>query len=74
MAQLAVDPAVLRRYQIMAHATEALDGQQNAMNWLQKSSAKMGGKTPWEILDTADPDELQQLDDIQTALDYGMYA
>jgi uncharacterized protein (DUF2384 family) len=57
----------------MAHATESLDGQANALDWLQKPSPNMGGRTPLEVLDNADPAELQQLDDILTALDYGMH-
>jgi uncharacterized protein (DUF2384 family) len=66
--------AALKRYQIIAHATESLDGQQNAMDWLQEPSPNMGGRTPLEVLDTANPEELQRLDDILTALDYGMHS
>ena len=74
MAGLAINVIGLRRYQIMAHATESLDGQQNALAWLQKQSANMGGRTPLAILEIGEPWELQQLDDLLTALDYGMYA
>lgn len=63
----------LKRYRIMAHATDALDGQENAMAWLQTPSPSMAGRTPLEVLDAANPEELQQLDDTLTALDYGMH-
>jgi uncharacterized protein (DUF2384 family) len=70
---MAVDPIGLRRYQIVAHATEALDGQSNVTAWLRTPSPSFGGRTPFEVLDHADSDELQRLDDMLTALDYGMH-
>jgi len=33
----------------------------------------MGGRTPLHVLGEGNPDELQQLDDVLTALDYGMH-
>ena len=73
MAQLVADPVGLRRAEIIAHATVSLDGRENAMNWLQKSCPQMGGRTPLEVLAQGTPEELQELDDVLTALDYGMH-
>jgi uncharacterized protein (DUF2384 family) len=58
---------------IITHATVSLDGQQNTMHWLQKPSARIDGRTPLDVLLEGTPEELQQLDDLLTALDYGMH-
>jgi uncharacterized protein (DUF2384 family) len=58
---------------IIAHATVSLDGRQNAMNWLQKPIPNMNGRTPLQVLSQGEPKEMQQLDDLLTALDYGMH-
>ena len=73
MALVLADPVWLRKAEIIAHATESLDGRKNAMDWLQKPSPNMGGRTPLEVLNQGEPEELQQLDDVLTALDYGMH-
>jgi uncharacterized protein (DUF2384 family) len=70
---MVADRFALRRAEIISHATVSLDGQENAMNWLQTPSSRMGGRIPLEILDKGIPEELQELDDILTALDYGMH-
>jgi uncharacterized protein (DUF2384 family) len=72
MANQIADPVGLRRTEIIAHAGLSLDGQKNAIEWLQKPSPNMGGRTPLEVLSQGKPEELQQLDDVLTALDYGM--
>jgi uncharacterized protein (DUF2384 family) len=71
---MVVDPVGLRKAEIIAHATVSLDGRQNAMEWLQKPSPNMGGRTPLEVLAQGLPEELQALDDVLTALDYGMHS
>jgi uncharacterized protein (DUF2384 family) len=71
MAQLVVNPT-LRTAEIASHATDAI-GRENAMQWLQKPNAALGGRTPLEILSKGDSDEVQQLDDQLTALEYGMF-
>lgn len=73
MAHMLADPVGLRRAEIIAHATVSLDGRENAMAWLQKPSLNMGGRTPLEVLAQGVPEELQELDDVLTALDYGMH-
>lgn len=60
----------LRKAEIISHATVSLDGQKNAMNWLQTPSSGMGGRTPLEVLERGIPEELQELGD---ALDYGKH-
>lgn len=72
MAHMAAVPVGLRRAEIIAHAAVSLDGRENAMVWLQKPFPKMGGRTPLEVL-AQGPEELQALDDVLTALDYGMH-
>jgi len=69
MATLALDPIA----QVIAHATEALDGQERAMQWLERHSDSFGGRSPLEVLSQGDADEVQRIDDILTALDYGMH-
>ncbi len=73
MAHMVADPRGLRMAAIIAHATVSLDGQQNAMRWLQKPNQRMGDRTPLDVLLQGEPGELQQLDDLLTALDYGMH-
>ena len=70
---MVADPVALRRAEIIAHATVSLDGRENAMSWLQTPSPNMGGRTPLEVLAPGLPEELQELDDVLTALDYGMH-
>lgn len=50
MTNQIADPVVLRRAEIIAHPAVSLDGQKNAMDWLQKPSPTMGGRTPLEVL------------------------
>jgi len=69
---MALNPIGRRKVQIIAHATEAMDGQSNMLAWVQKPSQSFGGRTPFDVLNHADPDKLQRLDDILTALDHGM--
>jgi uncharacterized protein (DUF2384 family) len=69
MATLALDPTA----HIISHATEALDGRERAMRWQEKSSDSFGGRSPLEVLALGDPEEVKRVDDILTALDYGMH-
>jgi len=73
MAQLAVNPAALRMAEVASHATVALDGQENAMAWLQQPNVAMGGRTPLEVLAQGDVSEIERLDEQLTALEYGMH-
>lgn len=70
MAHVAVDP-MLRTAEIASHATDAL-GRENAMAWFQAPNAALDGKTPLEVLASADPLRVQELDDQLTALEHGM--
>jgi uncharacterized protein (DUF2384 family) len=74
MAHMVADPRALKVAEIIAHAASALDGQKNASSWLQKPNQRMGGRTPHDVLLQGEPSELQQLDDLLTALDYGMHS
>jgi len=73
MAHMAVNPVTLEMVEIIAHATVALDGKENAMAWLQKPNAAMGGRTPISVLSQGDRAEIHQLDEQLTALEYGMH-
>ncbi len=63
-----------RRAEIIAHATEALDGQVNAMHWLQEPNRSLGGRSPLAVLteDTAEAAEL--VDELLYGIEYGMFA
>lgn len=63
-----------RKAEIIAHATEALDGQVNAMHWLQKPNRSLSGKTPLTVLTGGKPEEMEQVDELLYGLEYGMYA
>ena len=54
MAQVAVDPVFARRAEVISHATEALDGQVNAMPWLKEPHRALANRTPLEVLSTGD--------------------
>jgi hypothetical protein len=43
-------PGAARRAEIVAHATEALDGRVNAMHWLQEANRSLGGRSPLAVL------------------------
>ncbi|MBV9223974.1 MAG: DUF2384 domain-containing protein [Acidobacteriaceae bacterium] len=62
-----------RKAEIIAHATEALDGQVNAMRWLQKPNRSLSGKTPLDVLTKGKPEDAEQVDELLYGLEYGMY-
>ncbi|MGA8595772.1 MAG: MbcA/ParS/Xre antitoxin family protein [Bryobacteraceae bacterium] len=67
-------PDSVRKAEIIAHATEALDGQVNAMHWLQRPNRSLSGKAPLEVLTNGLPDEAEKVDELLYGLEYGMYA
>ncbi len=73
MAHMAVDPTFAKTAEIISHATVALDGKENAMQWLQQPHPNLSNKTPLEVLSHGSPEERQAVDDLLTALEYGMY-
>lgn len=73
MAHMAPDP-LRRAASVIAHATEAMDGRENAMHWLERENPSFGGRSPLQVLFQGDPDETQRMEDILTALDYGMHS
>lgn len=64
----------VRRAEIIAHATEALDGQTNALRWLLQPEPNLGGKAPLAVLTEGTPEEAEQVDELLYGLEYGMYA
>ena len=73
MAHMVMDAATPRRAEVIAHAAVALDGQQNAMRWLQQPNGDLAGRTPLEVLFQGTPDEMQKIDDLLSALEFGVY-
>ena len=72
MAHMAADPMRMMA-SVIAHATEAMDGRKNAMLWLERESPSFGGRSPLQVLCQGDPHEMQRIEDILNALDYGMH-
>jgi uncharacterized protein (DUF2384 family) len=73
MAQLAIDAKATRTAAIIAHAAVALDGQENAMSWLQKPNPHLDSKTPLEVLFSGTADEVETVDELLSAMENGMY-
>jgi len=63
-----------RRAEIIAHATEALDGQANAMQWLQQANRSLAGRTPLEVLTEDAPEAAERVDELLYGIEYGMFA
>jgi len=63
-----------RRAEIIAHATEALDGQANAMNWLQEANRSLGGRSPLAVLTEDTPEAAEIVDELLYGIEYGMFA
>lgn len=74
MAHRAVDPTFAKRAAIISHATVALDGQENAMQWLQQPNRNLGNRTPLEVLSHGSQEEMQAVDELLVALEHGMYS
>ncbi len=73
MAQLAVDPKAARAAAVIAHATVALDGQANAMAWLQKSNSYLENKSPLQVLFGGEAEEVQIVDELLSAIENGIH-
>ncbi|HXM43834.1 MAG TPA: MbcA/ParS/Xre antitoxin family protein [Bryobacteraceae bacterium] len=63
-----------RRAEIVAHATEALDGQVNAMHWLQEANRSLGGRSPLAVLTEDTPEAADLVDELLYGIEYGMFA
>ena len=63
-----------RRAEIIAHATEALDGQVNAMHWLQEANHSLGGRSPLAVPTEDTPEAAELVDELLYGLEYGMFA
>ncbi len=63
-----------RRAEIVAHATEALDGQVNAMHWLQEPNRSLGGRSPLAVLTEESPEAAELVDELLYGIEYGMFA
>jgi putative toxin-antitoxin system antitoxin component (TIGR02293 family) len=63
-----------RNAEIIAHATEALDGQVNAMQWLQEPNRSLGGRSPLAVLTEDTPEAAELVDELLYGIEYGMFA
>lgn len=63
-----------RTAEIIAHATEALDGQVNAMHWLQEPNRSLGGRSPLAVLTEDTPEAAELVDELLYGIEYGMFA
>jgi len=43
------------------------------MRWLQQQNADIAGRTPLEVLFVGTPEERQQVDDMLSAMEYGVF-
>ena len=73
MAHMAVDPTLATRTKVIEHATIALDGWANAMQWLEQPNPHLDNKTPLEVLFQGTPEDVQRVDELLVALEYGMF-
>ena len=74
MASLAQNVAIpVQQADIIAHATVALDGRENAMQWLQTPHSALNDRTPLDVIFLARPGELERLDELLSALEYGHF-
>ncbi|HXF27935.1 MAG TPA: MbcA/ParS/Xre antitoxin family protein [Bryobacteraceae bacterium] len=62
-----------RQAEVIAHASEALDGQANAMRWLQRSNRSLAGRSPLDVLTNGQQEGVERVDELLYAIEYGMY-
>jgi putative toxin-antitoxin system antitoxin component (TIGR02293 family) len=63
-----------RKAEILAHATEALDGQANALRWLQQPNRSLSGRSPLDVLTSGTSEEAERVDELLYGIEYGMYS
>jgi putative toxin-antitoxin system antitoxin component (TIGR02293 family) len=63
---------LLRYARIAARAEEVFENQKTAKNWLKRSNQALGGESPINLLDTEAG--VEQVNDILTRIDYGVYS
>ena len=73
MAQRAIDVRATRTAEVIAHATVALDGKANAMQWLQQPNPHLGNRTPLQVAFSGESEELERVDELLSALENGIH-
>ena len=73
MASLAQNLDAVKQADIIAHATVALDGREDAIEWLQTPHSTLNDRTPLEVVCTGSLEDLQFVDRLLTALEFGIY-
>ncbi len=63
---------LVRFLRIAAHAEEVFESQEKAIAWLKSKNQALGGQIPMDLLDT--DAGTQQVDEILTRIDYGVYS
>lgn len=73
MAQIAIDRRTARTAEVIAHAAVALDGQANALTWLQRPHSYLENKTPLYVAFNGTPEEVDRIDELLSALENGIH-
>ena len=73
MAPMLVDPKAARAAEVIAHATVALDGKANALAWLNRPHSLLGNKTPLFVAFNGEPEEVDRIDELLSALENGIH-
>lgn len=63
---------LLRYACVAARAEEVFENEQTARNWLKRPNQALGGEIPLNLLDTEAG--LQQVDEVFTRIEYGVYS
>lgn len=71
MAMMASSPA--ERTKVIQHATEALDGWDNAMQWLEYPNPHLSKRRPLDVLFNGTPEEVQRVDELLSSIQQGIY-
>lgn len=62
-----------RAAEVIAHATVALDGKENALAWLNRPHAQLGNETPLFVALHGDREEVDRVNELLSALENGIH-
>ena len=69
---LTLSDRAFRLARVVAHAEDVFDNNALALDWLKSPNRALGGAVPLELLDT--DAGAQQVDEVLTRIDYGVYS
>jgi uncharacterized protein (DUF2384 family) len=73
VASTARDPLMIRKAEVIAHATCALEGKDNAMRWLESPNHALSDRTPLDLVFSGQLSDLQMVDELLSAIEYGVF-